>query len=473
MIALVPNWAHHYDEFWSAIKNRNLWFIKIRYFFVAALVLFIVLGEFLLSFELTPEQIIAISLLSVIILFYNIIIHSFRKKVGCVPGRFNCLHLSLLQMILDLTSLMILIYYTGIIESPFHLFAIIQTIIGSLILPGYIVYGVVGVFLTIFTLFVFLQHFELIATHCIPGLCDAQQAHNLSYVITILLVFASVILISIYIANNIAHQLYNREQQLRTSLEKIEQVEDKKQKYIIGVVHEIKTPISAIQSLANVLLENYIAPLPEKVKEKIDRIKIRSSDALTLVNNVLYISRLKLLDLTSTEKIDIEPIVKGIIEKRCGDIKSKEVNVELNDKRQHRKLIEADKLLLEVALSNVICNSFKYTPSGGKIQIDITDNLDDLRIEIADTGIGIPENELQNIFNEFYRASNVKKTDLEGSGLGLALVKEVIDRHRGRVKIQSPSKLGTVENPGTAVIITLPYNSPIENPSTKKMTTES
>lgn len=463
MIVLVPRWAHHYDEFWSAIRSRNLWFIKIRYLFVVALLSFLLFGQFVLQLNFSPKQVIILPLLSLIILVYNVLIHALRRKVGSTPGRFNCLHLSLLQMLCDLTALIILIYYTGLIESPFHIFVVIHSIIGSLILPGYVVITVIGLFLLTYTILIFSQHLNLLFSHCIPGLCGDTVPHSLNYVITFLLIFASVIIISVYIANKIAFQLYNREQQLKTSLEKIEQVEDKKQKYIIGVVHEIKTPISAIQSFANLLLDEYIGPLPDKVKEKIKRIKIRSSDALTLVNNVLYISRLKLLNLTSTEKIEIEPILAGIIEKQCSDVKQEEIEVELKDNRKFKHLIEADKLLLELAFSNLICNSFKYTKAGGKIIVTMKDNDTHLTVETSDSGIGIPQNELKNIFNEFYRATNVKHDGIEGSGLGLALVKEVIERHGGKIEITSPSKIGTVENPGTTVTVILPYESPTIN----------
>ena len=124
MIALVPGWAHHYEDFWSAIRARNLWFIKIRYAFSIALALFLIGGELVLNFSLSGSQIIAIGSLSAVIFTYNVLIHYFRKYIGSIPGKFNSLHLSLVQMLLDLTALLILVYFTGAIESPLYLFAI-------------------------------------------------------------------------------------------------------------------------------------------------------------------------------------------------------------------------------------------------------------------------------------------------------------------------------------------------------------
>lgn len=463
MIALVPGWAHHYDDFWTAIQSRNLWFIKIRYAFSIALAFFLVGGELVLNFSLSESQIIAIGSLSAVIFSYNVLIHYFRKDIGCTPGKFNCLHLSLVQMLLDLTALLILVYFTGAIESPLYLFAIFQTIIGSLILPGYVVYTVAGVYLVAFSIIVMFQHFDILHSHFIIGLYTSKIEHTFMYVVLFLLLYSAMILMTVYIANKISHQLYKREQQLRASLEKIQQVEETKQKYIIGVVHEIKTPISAIQSYTNILLEEYVGPLPGKVREKVERIKVRSSEALSLVNNVLYISRLKLLNLTSSEKIDLDTLIDSICEKHSADIKSKNLLVKHNDKRGQKKSLMADKLLLELALSNIVSNAIKYSSENGTLQIDITDDEKNILIDISDTGIGIPDSELQNVLKEFYRASNAKHSDFEGSGLGLALVREVIERHQGTILINSPSKIGTIENPGTTVTIQLPYDSPIAN----------
>lgn len=463
MIALVPGWAHHYEDFWAAIRARNLWFIKIRYAFSIALAFFLIGGELVLNFGLSDRQIIAIASLSGVIFIYNVLIHYYRKDVGCIPGKFNCLHLSLVQMLLDLTSLLILIYYTGAIESPLYLFAIFQTIIGSLILPGYVVYSVAGIYLMAFSSIVLLQHFNVLHSHFIAGLYNSGIEHTLMYIILFILLYSAMILMSVYIANKISHQLYKREQQLRSSLEEIQRVEETKQKYIIGVVHEIKTPISAILSFSNILLEEYVGPLPEKIREKVERIKVRSNDALTLVNNVLYISRLKLLNLTSSEAIEIIPQLETILDKHSGTIKNKNINVVQNDNRNTNKSIMADRLLFELALSNIISNAVKYSAENGVVQIDLNDDENNLTIDISDTGIGIPETELQSVLSEFYRASNAKRSDFEGSGLGLALVREVIERHNGTITINSPSKIGTVENPGTTVTITLPFESSVSN----------
>ena len=257
MLVLVPEWAHFYGEFWKAIRMRNLWFIRLRYFAVIILVGFLLIGEYLLNFDFSQVQMKAIIIISCIILVYNLVIHKTRNYASCEPDKFNALHISLIQMIIDLIALMVLVYYTGTIDSPLYMFFIFHAIIGSMILPGHLVYLISGLISTVFSLLVFLERFQVINRHVIHGLFSGVRNHTLSHDIIFLIIFACMLLISVYIANKIARQLYKREQQLRSTLEKLKESEIAKQKYTMGIVHEIKTPISAVMSILELIHSKY------------------------------------------------------------------------------------------------------------------------------------------------------------------------------------------------------------------------
>lgn len=457
MIKLVPKWAYHYDEFWNAIKVRNLWLIKLRYFFVTALVLFFLLGEFIFDFAFSIKQAFILFLIIFSILAYNLILHKVRNFVGTVPGKFNRLHLSLLQITLDLTALMILVYYTGLIHSPLYIFFVFHTIIGSLILPANIIYMVSIFFLVILTTLIFLQHYGIVTTHLINGITVISENHPINYDIVFIIIFASTILLSIYLANYIAKQLYQREQQLRISIERLKDTEIEKQKYIMGIVHEIKTPISAVISLLDILLGNYLGPLDEKIVDKLKRAKSRSDEAINMINNVLRISKLKLLDLTTLEELSLEELINSVIEKFMEKVNERDIQISLFDKRKKRAKLKGDRLLIDLAFSNIISNSVKYIGFGGHINIEIFDTEDFVTFIFEDDGIGIPKKDLDKVTNQFYRASNIKKTTLEGCGMGLALVKEIVAKHNGTVKINSPSRLKKDKRDGTVVTIQLPF----------------
>ncbi|MCJ7554226.1 MAG: ATP-binding protein, partial [Ignavibacteriaceae bacterium] len=112
--------------------------------------------------------------------------------------------------------------------------------------------------------------------------------------------------------------------------------------------------------------------------------------------------------------------------------------------------------LMQIAISNLINNAIKYVDFEGIIEVTLANKDDDLIINVCDNGIGIPENEEYKIFKEFYRGSNIKLSEYEGAGIGLPVVKQIIERHKGTIKVKSPSHLGTVDKPGTCFCIILP-----------------
>jgi len=459
MLIIVPEWAHHYGEFWRAIRIRNLWFIRLRYFAAILLFGFVVIGDTLLNFKLTGLQVRAVIITSILILLYNITLHSVRKHVGCVPGKFNCMHLSLIQIMLDLISLMVVVYYTGVIESPLYMFFVFHMIIGSLILPGYIVYATASIISLSFATLAIFQRYKIVETHIIHGLYTNVRPQVLTYDIFFIISFTFMLFVSVYIANKIARQLYQREQQLRQTVEKVKELEISKQKYTMGVVHEIKTPVTAVMSILDLVYHGYVGPISDEVKVKIERAKARGEETLELINSVLRISKLKLLNIKSTEEINLVQLLQNIIEKHTETAKSKNILIELKDSRDNQKIVKADPLLLDLAFSNIINNSIKYNTPDGHVEISIEGKESHLILRISDDGIGIPLEEKEKIFEQFYRASNVNKGKVEGSGMGLALVKEIIERHNGVIRIESPSPIMKKGKPGTCVVISLPYET--------------
>ncbi|MCX6174617.1 MAG: HAMP domain-containing sensor histidine kinase [Ignavibacteriales bacterium] len=458
MLPLVPDWAQHYGEFWRAVRVRNLWFIRLRYFAALILCGFFLVGEFLLDLNFSKDQIIAILSISFLILIYNIILHKFQNYAGNDPNKFNCLHLSLIQMILDLTFLMILVYYTGLIESPLYLFFIFHMIIGSMVLPGYIVYLAAGLISFSFTILALFERLHSIKNHFISGLSVGSHLHTLTYDILFIIIFTLMLFISVYIANRIAHQLYRREQQLRTSLEKLNEAEIAKQKYTIGIVHEIKTPIAAVRSILDIIHKGFVGSISDEVDRKIERAELRTEEALKLINDIVKISKVKLLEIKLTDDINLDEFIAKVIDNFMESAKDKSVNIFYKNKSGKLLVIKSDKILFELLISNLIANSIKYVDENGVVEVNVNDLGENFSIEVCDNGIGIPQEESKKIFEQFYRASNIDKKVHGGTGMGLAIVKEIVERLGGVIKITSPSPLAEEGKPGSKFEIVLPYS---------------
>jgi len=457
MIRLVPAWTEKYDEFWQAIKRRNVFFIKLRYIAVLMLIVFNYVSDKIISIQFTPFQHKIIGIITLFILIYNIIIHVGRKKLKNIPKRFNSLHLSLVQILLDLTALTLLVYFTGGIESPLYLFYIFHMIIGSLILPGWAIYIIAVITILIFATIAFLNYYQVLPHYAITGLYPYPIYTSSEIIVVMLVVFTVMMVTSVFLANRIAIQLYSQEKKLIDTLDEINENEVKKQKYIMGVVHEIKTPIVAVQSIIELLLNGILGEIPPKVLDKLARVKIRSKEALEMINNVLRISRLRLLNESDREEVNLVELVQKLLVSNQERIEAKKISINLNEQGESRHSVNCDKTLIEMALSNILSNSIKYSNLKGRIEIAFKYTNLFLDLSICDDGIGIPKKELKQIFKSFYRVVNSESGEYEGTGLGLSLVKEIVEQHQGEINVVSPSPFGNEEDPGTCFILKLPY----------------
>ena len=457
MMSMVPDWARDQKEFWEAIRRRNLWFIKLRYGIVVLLTAFLFFTTFIFKINYSDTQIIAGIIIIASILFYNFILHRARKYVRFDITQFNPLYVSLFQMALDLIALLMLVYYTGGIESPLYMQFVFLVIIGSLILPGALVYTMAAVFVLAFAGLTALEHYQVIAHHSIDGLLNFPLYNNPYYVGAFLFTFAFMTFTSVYLANEMAHQLYKREKDLVDSMKKINAAEKEKQKYIMGIVHEIKTPIVAVASYIDIILQKFLGPIDETIEEKLVRAKNRTDEGIQMINDVLNVSKLTLYDEYDEEELDISEIISGVMKRRKASADAHLIKMNLSDKREDKEIIRGDKFLLDIAISNLIGNSIKYGVDGGHIELTITSDRNNLFIEVCDDGVGIPKEELPKIFKEFYRAHNVKKIVSEGSGLGLSVVKRIVERHDGTIKVESPSRLSSRDHPGTCFKIQIPF----------------
>ncbi|GAB4289214.1 MAG: hypothetical protein Kow0098_07030 [Ignavibacteriaceae bacterium] len=456
MLRLIPEWAHHYQAFWDAIRNRNLWLIKLRYGAVLMLALALFAAIYLVGFEFSDKQLAAVIIIIFSILLYNIFLHYVRRYLKCEADKFNPLHFSVVQMVLDLVTLTLLTYYTGGVETPLAMLFIFHMIVGSLILPGFVIYTLAVIVIITFSAIAYADYLGIIPHHHIQGLMDTHLSKDITYIITFTSVFAFTIIISVLLANRIAKQLYLREQQLYESLEKLNAAEKEKQKYIIGVVHEIKTPIAAIQSFLELIIQKFLGPLNEKVEEKLLRAKKRADEALEMTNEVLKISRLRLLDEVSNENILLDEVIETVINKHQSSADIKNIKIDYLNQVNKALTVTGDKFLLGIAFSNIISNAVRYIPEGGKIEIRVTENSGNIKVVISDNGIGIPPGEEEKIFGDFFRGSNIRDLAPAGTGLGLSAVKQIITRHGGTVKAKSPSAIGNSDFPGSEFIIFLP-----------------
>lgn len=229
-------------------------------------------------------------------------------------------------------------------------------------------------------------------------------------------------------------------------LDRIQESYEQQNQFVSDASHELRTPVSVIQGYAN-LLDRWGKDDRAVLEESITAIKTESENMKNLIEQLLFLAR----GDKNTQKVEkknfyIDELVNEIIKETRLIDKSHEI---LCDKCECI-MVNADRKLIKEAMRAFIDNSVKYTPEGGKIKIGCYYNKSQVAITIEDTGIGIPKEDLPNIFNRFYRADKSRTKNTGGTGLGLAIAKWIVLKHRGTIEVQSKI------NEGTKVSILLP-----------------
>ncbi len=168
----------------------------------------------------------------------------------------------------------------------------------------------------------------------------------------------------------------------------------------------------------------------------------RTAKLMLFVRALLEITRIKLSKEIKTEYFYLKDSVDEAISYTSSKAKDKNISVNFTMDAGIDK-IRAAKEYVQETLTNLLVNSIKYTPRNGRVDITIRNKGSSVLIEIADTGIGIPQKELPRIFEEFYRASNAKEVERDGTGLGLSIAKHVIEMHNGKIWVESEEGKGS------------------------------
>jgi len=257
-----------------------------------------------------------------------------------------------------------------------------------------------------------------------------------------------------YLSNVIP--LYSPEKELIVvmfDITEFKRLENIKADFIANVSHELRTPLTAIKGYTETLEEDAFEN-PEDQKHFLRIIKRHTDRLINIVSDLLVLSEVEGRDALSEEKqsddfedININEVIKSSLEALKS--KAKGLKVSFNTS-ESVNLITANRFLLEQMFINLIDNAVKYNTDSGEIDIQITTRGNGLRIEISDTGIGIPKDSLPRIFERFYRVDKTRSRKMGGTGLGLSIVKHIVIIHGGKIDVQSE------EGRGSTFIITLP-----------------
>lgn len=247
--------------------------------------------------------------------------------------------------------------------------------------------------------------------------------------------------------DNALRDLKRKNKQLEKDIEKERNLEVMRRDFTANVSHELKTPIGIIEGYAEGLRDGIVRG--EDARVYLDTIIDESKKMSILVSNMLELSRLESGVLKpKLEVFNVNRLIKNLIRKHSMDAEEKDLTLEFIENTEY-SYIHADTFQMEQILTNLITNALKYTPKGEHIIIEISEEKSNYKLSVINTGAHIEENEINKLFDKFYRADKARQRTNNSTGLGLSIVKNILQLHNFEYSLKN------IEN-GVEFVIYMP-----------------
>jgi len=224
-------------------------------------------------------------------------------------------------------------------------------------------------------------------------------------------------------------------------ISQLKEIDTLKSEFVSTVSHDLRSPLTLMRGYATML--EMAGDLNDQQKNYTKMIVQGVDSMAKLVNNLLDLGRIEFGVGLQVENVPVLDIVERVTGSLQSIAREKEISLSVEMPRDMPHVVEADEALINQALYNLVENAIKYTPLGGEVTVLLKPTPNSLTFEIRDSGIGIPKDDLKQLFQKFYRGTNREALSQRGTGLGLAIVKSIAERHGGRVWAESELAKGS------------------------------
>lgn len=233
---------------------------------------------------------------------------------------------------------------------------------------------------------------------------------------------------------------------------KEKEIDKSKTEFVSLASHQLRTPLSAIRWYSEMLDSQKLGPLNASQKDYLDEIYKSNRRMIDLVNALLNVSRIDMGTFAiEPEPTDITEIVESVLKELY--VKTQESNLQVTHSyEENLPKVNVDPKLMRIIIQNLLSNAMKYTPKGGSVSVSLSKDDKNILIKVSDNGVGIPLAVQDKIFTKLFRADNARVVESEGTGLGLYIIKSIVERGGGKTWFVSE------ENKGTTFFVEIPLS---------------
>ena len=425
--------------------DRLAWFTHVRWAFGAFCLVTLVVAWYALGLRWRVNgrpMMMGPAVRVVLVIFLYNAVFTFLGRIVRARKRITrrlTLGIALAQILCDLVAISLLIHFTGGVENFFIVIIVVPIVIVTELLGRTLAYITAAVAATLVNLLAWSEQQGLLAHVAIEPAAGLHR--NPMYVLHVTAAVTVTIFAMVFVASTIADRLRAREAELERAYRDLSAADEAKGFFMRRAEHEMRSPLAAVHSILD-SLEHTARDLTGKQAGLIERGKHRTAALMELVNDMLTFSRLRSpADILRIVDVRLDTIVCNIVQLLGKQAENKSITV-----HSHALpvTLRGDEEMLRELVTNLVANAIQYTPDGGRIDVALRSSAGHAELTVADTGIGISDQARRHLFEEFYRAPEAKHTFADGTGMGLAIVKRVVEIHAGAIEVTPNSPAGTV-----------------------------
>jgi len=443
------------------LYERLGWFVEVRWAAGLSALLFMALGYYVFEvrFGAIPAVVVVLGLF-----LYNAFFSLCAREVY-QAGRISKRWLMALahgMVVCDLLAVAALVHFIGGVENHFIILFVFPIIVASEFFRERTAYLYATAAAVLINAIGWGEYFLYETAHhplqvlvstdperLVPLVAPGAAQHGV-FVFQVCFVMTFAVFATVFVASSIATRLRQREEELQDAFLELRSLDQVKSTFMRKTSHELRSPLGAIQSLLKAAQRRM--PDGAAGRDLVARAVDRTEHMLDLIDDLLRYSRLR----TAVRTMDLEPVELAEIVRGAAELfrpRAEEKGLDLDVQAASAQLVGVRDGLTDL-VNNLVSNAIRYTPEGGRVTLRVGLEAGRPRLAVADTGIGIPDDELPHIFDEFFRGRDAKKAFAHGTGLGMTIIKRVVEMHGGQIDVTSaPGR-------GTEFVVTFPASTP-------------